>query len=172
MKTLYTTYNNFAKRVLITLIAAVTINIGSIFAVEVTFLPSDFNGKGTITSGSEMSVTKDGVTFHCDKGYGDPDDFRCYKGGSITISSSKKITSISFTCTKADYDGNLAATYSNLNTNSWSETLGEQARITTCVVTYTAEDSGETPGGDNSDDLIGEGGDWVLVTNVSDLKMA
>ena len=171
MKTMNTIYTNFAKRVLITLIAAVTINIGSIFAVEVTFLPSDFNGKGTITSGSEMSITKDGVTFHCDKGYGDPDDFRCYKGGTITISSSKKITSISFTCTKADYDGNLEATYSDLNTYSWSQTLGEQARIKTCVVTYSAEDSGETPGGDSSDDLLGEDGEWVLVTNVSDLKI-
>ena len=171
MKTMNTIYTNFAKRVLISFVAAVTINIGSIFAVEVTFLPSDFNGKGTITSGSEMSVTKDGVTFNCDKGYGDPDDFRCYKGGTITISSSKKITSISFTCTKADYDGNLDATYSNLNTNSWSQTLGEQARIKTCVVTYSAEDSGEIPGGDSSDDLLGEDGEWVLVTNFSELNI-
>ena len=61
--------------------------MGNVWAVEVTFSPSNFTGQGTTGSGSDISATVDGVTFSCDKGYGTT-QIRCYKDGEITISSS------------------------------------------------------------------------------------
>ena len=146
MKTLYTTYNNFAKRLVMSLMVLMTVGVGSVFAQEetVTFGPSDFSGQGTSGTGSSISATKDGVTFSCDKGYGTT-QFRCYKDGKIIISSSKTISSISFSFS-GSYTGGLETSYTELNTYSWKKSLSSQARITSCTVTYT------TSGGDDGDD--------------------
>lgn len=104
---------------------------------EVTFVPADFNGQGTIETGSEITATIDGVTFTCDKGYGVEKHVRCYKGSTIKISSENIITNIAFTFSGNNYTGGLETTYSGLETNSWSqENLASQARFTKIVVTY------------------------------------
>lgn len=145
MKTLYTTYNNFAKRMVMSLMVLMTVGVGSVLGETVTFNPSDFSGQGTSGTGSSISATKDGVTFSCNKGSGTT-QFRCYKGGKITISSSQTITAISFTCSANDYWGGLSDSYTGLNTSSWEFTTSGQARITSCTVTYT------TSGGGDDDD--------------------
>ena len=144
MKTLYTTYNNFAKRLVMSLIVLMTVGVGSVLGETVTFDPSDFFGQGTSGTGSSISATKDGVTFSCNKGYGTT-QFRCYKDGKITISSSKTISSISFSFSDS-YTGGLETSYTELNTYSWEKSLSSQARITSCNVTYT------TSGGGDDDD--------------------
>ena len=99
-----------------------------------TFAPSDFTDQGTEGTGSAISAIVDGVTFACDKGYGTT-QIRCYKNSKITISSSKNITSISFTFS-GSYTGGLETSYTSLSTTSWTATLTSQARITAISVTY------------------------------------
>jgi len=54
---------------------------------DVTFLASDFAGQGTSSTGSEVSVTKDGVTVSSDKAFGHDAALRVYKNGSFSIVS-------------------------------------------------------------------------------------
>ena len=56
---------------------------------DVVISGADFAGQGTVNTGSEIFVTKDGVTFTCDKGYSDDahSTLRCYRNSIITISS-------------------------------------------------------------------------------------
>jgi uncharacterized protein YjdB len=112
------------------------LSIGQVWGDEAPFAPSDFTGQGTSGTGSPISATKSTVTFACDLGYGGT-QFRCYSGGKITISSANTITAISFTFS-GSYTGGLNTSYTNLSTNNWEQTLGSQARITSCTVTYTA----------------------------------
>ncbi len=105
-----------------------------------SFAPADFSGQGTSGTGSAISATVDGVTFACDKGFGTT-QIRCYSGGTITISSSNTITAISFTFS-GSYTGGMETSYTNLSTNSWTQTLSSQARITECNVSYSG---GDTP---------------------------
>ena len=107
--------------------------MGSVWATEVTFSPSNFAGQGTSGSGSAMSATVDGVTFSCDKGYGTT-QIRCYSGSNITITSSSTITKIEFTF-YSSYTGGLETSYTDLSTTSWSKSLSSQARFTKIVVT-------------------------------------
>ena len=115
---------------------------GSAWADTVTFTPSDFTGQGTSGYGGAMSVTKNGVTFACNDGYGTT-DIRCYNGSTITISSSSTITALSFSFADSN-TGGLKASYTGLSTTSWSQRMFEQARLTEVTVTYTASGGGGT----------------------------
>ena len=112
------------------------LSIGQMWAENAAFAPSNFSGQGTSGTGSAISATVDGVTFASNKGYGTT-QIRCYSGGKITISSTNTITAISFTFS-GSYTGGLSTSYTGLSTNSWEQSLGSQARITACTVTYTA----------------------------------
>lgn len=103
------------------------------------FAPSDFSEQGTSGIGSEISATVNGVTFACDKGFGTT-QIRCYKDGTITISSLNTITDIAFTFS-GSYTGGLSTSYTDLSTTSWTQTLGSQARITALTVTYSGGSS-------------------------------
>ena len=107
----------------------------AVYADDVTFAPSDFSGQGTSGSGSAISATVGGVTFACDKGYGTT-QVRCYSGGTITISTSGTISAIAFSWS-GSYTGGLVSSYNGLSTNSWSNTLSSQLRMTGCTVTYS-----------------------------------
>lgn len=105
----------------------------------VTFGKDDFAGKGTANTGSEVVVTKDGVTFTCDKGYGDGTyGVRCYKGSTVTISAEENIKSIEFDFPTISGDlknGGLDALIA-VNAKEWkAETLPSQARMNSIVVT-------------------------------------
>lgn len=100
---------------------------------ETTFAAKDFSGQGTGGTGSPISVTKDGITIACDKGYGS-DPIRCYKNGVITITSSTPIKALAFDL-HASYPGGLNTSYTDLNTTEWSFTLTSQARISSVTVT-------------------------------------
>ena len=121
-------------------------------AATVTFEPADFAGQGTEGTGGPVSVKKGGVTVSTDMGFGhraynpntqksdgDPDQFRVYKDGTLSIAASVTITKIEFTF-EDDKDGFLETSYTP-NSASWSKTLSAQARISLIVVTL----DGDTP---------------------------
>lgn len=97
---------------------------------DVVFTGEDFLGQGTATSGSEVSATKDGVTFACDKAYSDDEHstLRCYKNGVITITSeTEQIGKLVFQF-YSTYTGDLN-TEVVVNAKEWEYTLTSQARI-------------------------------------------
>ncbi len=98
------------------------------------FAPTNFSRQGTSGTGSEISATVNDVTFACDKGFGTK-QIRCYKDGTITISSLNTITDIAFTFS-GSYTGGLRTSYTDLSTTSWTQELGSQVRITALTVTY------------------------------------
>ena len=109
--------------------------MGSAWAADVTFTPTDFNGQGISGTGGTIKATVEGVTFSCDKGYGySTSQFRCYNGSKITISTTSTITKIEFTF-YSSYTGGLETSYTDLSTTSWSKSLSSQARFTKIVVT-------------------------------------
>lgn len=97
---------------------------------DVVFTGEDFLGQGTEQTGSEVSATKDGVTFTCDKAYSDDahTTLRCYKNGVITITSeTEQIGKLVFKF-YGTYTGDLA-TEVVVNAKEWEYTLPNQARI-------------------------------------------
>lgn len=116
------------------------------FAQVVTFIPSDFEGMGTTSTGSPVEVTKDGVTFTCDKGYGTKYALRCYAEGVVTITANKTIASLEFaydTYKDRYYNGGLETSYT-VGNNTWTVTLESQARFTSIKVTL-GEGGATTP---------------------------
>lgn len=115
---------------------AVTILEGGGTPVEeadVVFTSSDFNGQGTSGTGSEVTATKDGVTFTCDKAFGDQYGVRCYKNSNVSITSAEQqIGKIVFefaTVSGKTYDGGGMDAEIVVNGTEWSATMAEQARM-------------------------------------------
>ena len=107
------------------------------FAGVVTFTPADFEGQGTTGTGSPVTVTKDGVTVSCDKGYGTSYALRCYTDGVVTISATENIASLEFafdTYNGRYYNGNLEESYT-VGANTWDVKLTSQARFKSITVT-------------------------------------
>lgn len=130
IKALYAEYNGNpqAKN-------AILVEGGSVVPVEeadVVFTSADFNGQGTSGTGSEVTATKNGVTFTCNKAFGDQYGVRCYKEGLVTISSAEqKIGKIVFefaTVSGKYYNGDLDEEIV-VNANEWTATLTNQARM-------------------------------------------
>ena len=97
---------------------------------DVVFSGADFNGQGTASTGSPVSATKDGVTFECNKAYGDSAyaTLRCYKNGVITITSeTEQIGKLKFQF-YSTYTGDLNNEVV-VNATQWTYTLTSQARI-------------------------------------------
>ena len=79
-------------------IKTVSIVEGEILEPDVIFLPADFAGQGTSSTGSEVLVEKGGVTVSTDKGFGHEAALRIYKDGSFSIvSAEEQIGKIVFT---------------------------------------------------------------------------
>ena len=100
---------------------------------DVVFTSAEFNGLGTSGTGSEVNVVKDGVTFNCNKGFGDQYGVRCYKTSNVTITSAEQqIGKIVFefaTVSGTYYNGGLDEEIV-VNGMSWSaENLSMQARM-------------------------------------------
>jgi hypothetical protein len=91
---------------------------------DVIFLPSDFADMGTSGTGSQISVTKDGVTVSTNKGYGHSAALRVYKNGSFSIASeTEQIGKIVFSFGSyqgTPKDGGLASEIV-VNAMEWSE---------------------------------------------------
>ena len=100
---------------------------------DVVFTSAEFNGQGTSGTGSEVTATKNGVTFTCDKAFGDQYGVRCYKNGVVTITSAtEQIGKIVFefaTVSGKTYDGGGMDPEIVVNGMEWSATLAEQARM-------------------------------------------
>lgn len=100
----------------------------------ITFDKTDFAGKGVVNTGGPVTVTKEGVTFSCDKGYGDGQyGVRCYAGSKVTISAEENIKSIEFEF-GLDKTGGLDA-LTPVGSKEWTSTLPSQARMNTIKVT-------------------------------------
>ena len=99
---------------------------------DVEFTSAEFSGQGTSGTGSLVTATKNGVTFTCDKAYGDQYGVRCYKNSVVTITSSTQmIDKIAFefaTVSGTLYNGGLE-TEIVVNNESWSATMASQARM-------------------------------------------
>ena len=118
--------------------AAISMNAADV----VSFAASDFSGKGTSGTGSEVTVTKDGVTFTCDKAFGNDFAVRCYVGAHVSITSAtENIGKLEFEFDSQNnkvYDGGLETAYTP-NAKSWSlpldgDTLQAQARFKAITV--------------------------------------
>ena len=107
---------------------------------DVVFTSAEFNGQGTANTGSEVTVTKDGVTFWSDKAYGDQYGVRCYKGSKVKISATKQIGKLVFEF-NLGYTGGLDETVV-VNANEWEYELSQsQARFAKIKVYFgTAEE--------------------------------
>ncbi len=75
----------------------------------VEFNTGDFEGKGTSSTGSEVSVTKNGVTVWTNGGFGSSYSLRVYKNKEFKISADRRIVQIAFTFdnSQGDYSGGL-----------------------------------------------------------------
>ena len=122
------------------LIAAVLF-AGSMMATEVVFTNADFAGQGTSSTGSEVTATKDGVTFTCSKGYSAEESLRCYAHAVLTISAESTIEKINFTTTGGKTGGLDAEVTVGATTYSVAD-LASQARFTEIKVTLAG---GVTP---------------------------
>lgn len=125
---------------LFSLIAAVLF-AGSMMATEVVFTNADFAGQGTSSTGSEVTATKDGVTFTCSKGYSAEESLRCYAHAVLTISAESTIEKINFTTTGGKTGGLDAEVTVGATTYSVAD-LASQARFTEIKVTLAG---GVTP---------------------------
>lgn len=125
---------------LFSLIAAVLF-AGSMMATEVVFTNADFAGQGTSSTGSEVTATKDGVTFTCSKGFSAEESLRCYAHAVLTISAESTIEKINFTTTGGKTGGLDAEVTVGATTYSVAD-LASQARFTEIKVTLAG---GVTP---------------------------
>jgi RPA family protein len=114
-------------------------------ATEVVFTNADFAGQGTANTGSEVTATKDGVTFTFSKGYSATESLRCYAHGALTISAESTIEKINFTTTGGKTGGLAAEVAVGATTYSVAD-LASQARFTEIKVTL--EDGGGVEPGD------------------------
>ena len=115
-------------------ILAAVLFAGSMMATEVTFTKDDFAGQGTANTGSEVSATKDGVTFTFSKGYCADESLRCYAHGALSITAEATIEKINFTTTGGK-TGGLDAEVTVGATSYSVDDLASQARFTEIKVT-------------------------------------
>lgn len=114
-------------------------------SADVVFDKNDFAGQGVSGTGGPVSAEKNGVTFTCDKGFGDGQyGVRCYKGSTVTITSAtEQIAKIEFdlaTVSGTSYDGGLDPV-TVVNAKEWTVTLPSQARMNKISIYFgTAEE--------------------------------
>ena len=117
---------------------------GETSTADVVFDKNDFASQGVSGTGGPVSAEKNGVTFTCDKGYGDGQyGVRCYKGSTVTITSAtEQIAKIEFdlaTVSGTSYDGGLDPV-TVVNAKEWTVTLPSQARMNKISIYFgTAE---------------------------------
>ena len=106
---------------------------------EVIFTNADFAGQGTANTGSEVTATKDGVTFTYSKGYSADESLRCYAHGALSITAETTIEKINFTTTGGK-TGGLDAEVTVGATSYSVDDLASQARFTEIKVTLAGGD--------------------------------
>ena len=113
---------------------------GETSAADVVFDKNDFAGQGVSSTGGPVSAEKNGVTFTCDKGFGDGQyGVRCYAGSTVTITSeTEQIAKIEFEF-GLDKTGGLDPV-TVVNAKEWTVTLPSQARMNKISIYFgTAE---------------------------------
>lgn len=134
----------------------------SAWGEKVTFTYSDYQGKGTQSTGSEYTMEKTDVSIKSTKFYGNTSYAHFYANGEIAIKpvNGVTITQVELTATGTSYNGyqsngTISATVGTLSnsdaTVTWSGAASseftlkndKQIRWTSIVVTYTP--SGSTP---------------------------
>lgn len=113
---------------------------GETSAADVVFDKNDFAGQGVSSTGGPVSAEKNGVTFTCDKGFGDGQyGVRCYAHSTVTITSAtEQIAKIEFEF-GLDKTGDLDPV-TVVNAKEWTVTLPSQARMNKISIYFgTAE---------------------------------
>lgn len=118
---------------------------------------SEFTG-GTESTGSSVTLKKNGVTISTDKGYAAGTELRVYAGGKLTISATSKMTAIAF-----EHGQKTKLTLQDVTPNSTTFTADATKQIRLTKITITLDGTGTTEGGEGGDeggdDEGGEGGD-------------
>lgn len=143
------------KHFLSTLCAFFCANMMWAALVPTTFSYTDFTGKGTESTGSAISVTKNEITVSSNKGYGADANTRIYSG-NINVAAAQPIVSVEITCTAygtSKYGpGKISGTGYSYSGNKGTWSAGEQevysvslscsaqVRFTQIVVTTGTED--------------------------------
>ena len=116
-------------------------DVPPVVEADVVFDKDDFAGQGTSSTGSEVTATKNGVTFTCNKAYGDGQyGIRCYKNSNVSVvSESEQIGKIVFefaTVSGTYYNGGLPDEIV-VNGMEWSaEGLSSQARMNKIMIYF------------------------------------
>ena len=137
-------YNGVIESVSSAPVTLLQAGTGETSAADVVFTAVDFAGQGVSTTGGPVSAEKNGVTFTCDKGFGDGTyGVRCYKGSTVTITSAtEQIAKIEFdlaTVSGTSYDGGLDPV-TVVNAKEWTVTLPSQTRMNKISIYFgTAE---------------------------------
>lgn len=142
---------------------------GSLLATEVTFTKDDFSGQGTANTGSQVSATKDGVTFTYSKGYCADESLRCYAHGAMSITATSTIATINFTTT----GGKTGGLDSEVTVNATSYSIADlpsQARLTEIKVTLG--EGGSTPGSDTTTIDPQPGNNSILTMTCAEARTA
>ncbi len=126
-------------RFLAMMLIGVLLSVNQVWGATATFGKSDFT-----SSNGTISATKDGVSVSCVGNIPSSGTYVTFtENNSLTISStSGNITAIDFTCTTADYTGNLEDV-SGISTTSWSITVDNPGnkttvRVSSITVTYSS----------------------------------
>jgi len=135
------------------MLALLVAGVSGAWANPVSFSYSDFTGQGSSQTYTPISASKDGVTVSSDRGYGPSGNnhFRIYAGGKLSITSSKKITSVYVRFSASNYNnlsGDNFSKYSSYSAGSYGIWTGlsnsveltnnatTQARITYIYVSF------------------------------------
>ena len=145
MKTLYTTYNNFAKRLVMSLIVLMTVGVGNAVAEE-AILTFNNTSKRTVFTENQQIWVENGITFTNDKHNSTTavtnsdaiNPIRCYKNSKITIgNSSGTIGKIVFNCETANKDDNYVTNVKNACETLDNCTVVSDGEKRTVTVSFT-----------------------------------
>lgn len=129
---------------LFTFLFAVMFAFTAFASESVAFTAEDYNGTGTVSSGSQVTLVKDPVTFSCNKAYGDEYSLRCYKNGVITVEVANGVLD-SVIIEYGEYTKTTDLIPTVESDSKWTYDCTAQARIATATVYYTLnEDPGVT----------------------------
>ena len=139
------------------LFAMLALGVGNAWADDVTFNYADYQGKGTLSSGSSYTMEKSGMlSIGNDKFYGNTSYAHFYANGTITVTPATgvTITKIVLTASASGYNGyqsggtitasagtisgdGTTVTWTGSATNAFTLKNNKQIRWTKIVVTYT-----------------------------------
>ena len=127
MKTLYTTYNNFAKRLALVLTLLLTLGVTTAWAAveTVDFSQQGYENGSAVSSytGTGFSVSfAAGTNSNAPKYYSSGDAIRCYGGNKFTVTSTSNITKVVITFGSSDGSNAISTNVNSYSSGTWEGT--------------------------------------------------